>query len=158
MLIGCYLWWLIWLVLFPLIAVKRQIMRHQSPTTGLFPHDLSRPNAVEAHVRDSLYCATCLWALSQAFKLVSHWFLIWSTYASGPPRRRGNNRYWTYIAINIITHVYLWVCSVSVSISLLHGGHAEGEITATIMSICVSLGASIGEWNTCRYIWYWAYR
>ena len=43
---------------------------YQSPTTGMFPHDLSQPGCVESHVRDSIYCATAIWALSQAFKLV----------------------------------------------------------------------------------------
>ena len=54
-----------------MFAVKRQILQFQSPTTGMFPHDLSQPGSIEAHVRDSLYCASAVWALSQAFKLVS---------------------------------------------------------------------------------------
>ncbi|KAK2190913.1 hypothetical protein NP493_65g06037 [Ridgeia piscesae] len=43
---------------------------YQSPTTGMFPHDLSQPGCVESHVRDSIYCATAIWALSQAFKRI----------------------------------------------------------------------------------------
>ncbi|ELT96852.1 hypothetical protein CAPTEDRAFT_4204 [Capitella teleta] len=50
--------------------VKRQILRYQSPTTGLFPCDLSHPSPSEAHVRDSLYCAACVWALSSAYKRI----------------------------------------------------------------------------------------
>jgi len=51
-------------------AVKQQILRFQSPTTGLFPADLSQPNSCEAHVRDSIYCAVAVWSLAQAYKCV----------------------------------------------------------------------------------------
>ena len=49
-------------------TVKQQILRFQSPTTGLFPADLSQPNSCEAHVRDSIYCAVAVWSLAQAYK------------------------------------------------------------------------------------------
>jgi len=48
--------------------VKLYILRFQSPTTGLFPADLSQANKCEAHVRDSIYCAVAVWALAQAYK------------------------------------------------------------------------------------------
>jgi len=51
-----------------LCAVKQQILRFQSPTTGLFPADLSQPGNMEAHVRDSIYCAVAVWSLAQAYK------------------------------------------------------------------------------------------
>lgn len=50
------------------VAVKQQILRFQSPTTGLFPADLSQANSCEAHVRDSIYCAVAVWSLAQAYK------------------------------------------------------------------------------------------
>jgi phosphorylase kinase alpha/beta subunit len=44
---------------------KRQLLRYQSPTTGLFPRISC--DTTEAHIRDSLYCCCALWALYQAF-------------------------------------------------------------------------------------------
>lgn len=54
-----------------LCAVKQQILRFQSPTTGLFPADLSQPHSSEAHVRDSIYCAVAVWSLAQAYKYIT---------------------------------------------------------------------------------------
>lgn len=45
--------------------VKRQILRYQSPTTGLFPSMSCDKN--EASIRDSIYCAVSIWSLYQAF-------------------------------------------------------------------------------------------
>lgn len=45
--------------------VKRQLLQYQSPTTGLFSRISS--DLEEAHVRDSLYCASAIWALYQAY-------------------------------------------------------------------------------------------
>ncbi|XP_013380761.1 phosphorylase b kinase regulatory subunit beta isoform X2 [Lingula anatina] len=48
-------------------VVKRQLMIHQNAATGLFPCNLAKaPN--EAHVRDSVYCAAAIWALSLAYR------------------------------------------------------------------------------------------
>lgn len=58
------------------IAVKQQILRFQSPTTGLFPSDLGQSHSVEAHVRDSVYCAAAVWAVAQAYKYVAWLFTI----------------------------------------------------------------------------------
>lgn len=45
-------------------AVKRLLVAHQSPTTGLFScGDI-------AHVRDSVYCAAALWALGLAYRRI----------------------------------------------------------------------------------------
>ncbi|XP_053210887.1 probable phosphorylase b kinase regulatory subunit beta isoform X2 [Panonychus citri] len=45
--------------------VKRQLLQFQSPTSGLFPRLSSELR--EAHVRDTLYCSTAIWALYQAY-------------------------------------------------------------------------------------------
>ncbi|CAG2161817.1 unnamed protein product, partial [Oppiella nova] len=45
--------------------VKRQLLRYQSPTTGLFPRVSCHTN--EAHIRDSLYICSAIWALFQAY-------------------------------------------------------------------------------------------
>lgn len=50
--------------------VKQQILKFQSPTTGLFPSDLGQSQCVEAHVRDSIYCAAAVWAVAQAYKRI----------------------------------------------------------------------------------------
>uniref|UniRef100_S4RAV3 Phosphorylase b kinase regulatory subunit n=1 Tax=Petromyzon marinus TaxID=7757 RepID=S4RAV3_PETMA len=48
-------------------AVRFTLLDHQSPTTGLFPtKSQSKSNA--AKVRDSLYCAAAVWALSLAYR------------------------------------------------------------------------------------------
>jgi len=46
--------------------VKRQILRHQSPTTGLFPTNSSETKI--GSVRDSIHCASCIWAVYQAYR------------------------------------------------------------------------------------------
>jgi len=51
-------------------TAKRQILRYQSPISGLFPSDLSVPNPTESHVRDSVYCAVAIWSLAQAYKRI----------------------------------------------------------------------------------------
>lgn len=48
--------------------VKRQILRYQSPITGLFPV-ISIETEV-ASVRDSIYCATAIWSLYQAYRRI----------------------------------------------------------------------------------------
>lgn len=58
------------------VSVKRQILRFQSPTTGLFPRDLTEPQIISAHVRDSVYCAAAVWALAQAYKYILFYRLI----------------------------------------------------------------------------------
>ena len=45
--------------------VKRQLLQYQSPTSGLFPR--TSMELEEAHVKDSLYCASAIWALYQAY-------------------------------------------------------------------------------------------
>jgi hypothetical protein len=42
-----------------------QIIQYQSPTTGLFPI-FSKSNEI-GHVRDTIYCAICVWALRQCY-------------------------------------------------------------------------------------------
>lgn len=50
-------------------TVKRTLLRHQGTTTGLFPSNLhGAPD--EAHVRDSIYCASAIWALSLAYRKI----------------------------------------------------------------------------------------
>lgn len=46
--------------------VKRQLLRFQSPITGLFPV-LSTDEEVGS-VRDSVYCAAAVWGLYQAYR------------------------------------------------------------------------------------------
>ncbi|XP_018908570.1 probable phosphorylase b kinase regulatory subunit beta isoform X2 [Bemisia tabaci] len=48
--------------------VKRQILRFQSPITGMFPV-LSDGSEV-ASVRDSIYCAAAVWSLYQAYRRI----------------------------------------------------------------------------------------
>ena len=48
--------------------VKRQLLRYQSPTTGLFPA-LSSDTKVGT-VRDSCYCAAAIWSLYQAYRRI----------------------------------------------------------------------------------------
>jgi len=48
--------------------VKRQVLRYQSPTTGLYPA-LSFEKKI-ASVRDSIYCASSTWALFQAYRKI----------------------------------------------------------------------------------------
>lgn len=49
-------------------VVKRQLLRYQSPTTGLFA-SLSDDNKI-AHARDSIYCAAAIWSLYQAHRRI----------------------------------------------------------------------------------------
>ncbi|KAL4234418.1 hypothetical protein ACF0H5_006065 [Mactra antiquata] len=53
--------------------LKRQILQYQSVTLGLFPRvgHANIPSKV-AHVRDSIYCATASWALSQAYRRIDN--------------------------------------------------------------------------------------
>lgn len=44
---------------------KRQILRYQSATSGLFPR-LSNDQQ-DAHIRDSIYCAAAVWSLYVAY-------------------------------------------------------------------------------------------
>lgn len=46
--------------------VKRQLLRYQSPTTGIFPV-LSGETKVGS-IRDSIYCAAAIWSLYQAYR------------------------------------------------------------------------------------------
>ncbi len=48
--------------------VKRQILRYQSPTSGLFPV-LSSDTQVGS-IRDSIYCAAAIWSLYQAYRRI----------------------------------------------------------------------------------------
>uniref|UniRef100_A0A1B6FN58 Phosphorylase b kinase regulatory subunit n=1 Tax=Cuerna arida TaxID=1464854 RepID=A0A1B6FN58_9HEMI len=48
--------------------VKRQLLRYQSPITGLFP-TLSNEETV-ASVRESIYCAAAIWSLFQAYRRI----------------------------------------------------------------------------------------
>lgn len=45
--------------------VKRQILRYQSPTTGLFPSMSHETN--EAVILDSIFCSAAIWAVYQAY-------------------------------------------------------------------------------------------
>lgn len=51
------------------ILVKRQLLRHQSPITGLFPV-LSCDTQIGS-VRESIYCAAAVWSLYQAYRFIS---------------------------------------------------------------------------------------
>lgn len=57
--------------------VKRQLLRFQSPTTGLFPV-LSSDHEVGS-VRDSVYCAAAVWGLYQAYRCCYSTILSWFT-------------------------------------------------------------------------------
>ncbi|XP_042909770.1 probable phosphorylase b kinase regulatory subunit beta isoform X3 [Parasteatoda tepidariorum] len=48
--------------------VKRQLLRYQSCTSGLFPQMSSETEV--AAVRDSIYCAVAIWSLYQAYKRI----------------------------------------------------------------------------------------
>lgn len=48
------------------LVVKRQLLRFQSPTTGLFP--VLSSDRVIGSVRDSIYCAAAIWSLYQAYR------------------------------------------------------------------------------------------
>ncbi|CAL1279955.1 unnamed protein product [Larinioides sclopetarius] len=48
--------------------VKRQILNHQSSTTGLFPQMTEEKEI--ASIRDSIYCAVAIWSLYQAYKRI----------------------------------------------------------------------------------------
>uniref|UniRef100_A0A8C2JNN8 Phosphorylase b kinase regulatory subunit n=1 Tax=Cyprinus carpio TaxID=7962 RepID=A0A8C2JNN8_CYPCA len=56
-------------VLLSFLLVKCTILNYQSPTTGLFPVKTSS-TCKEAKVRDSLYCAASIWALSLAYRRI----------------------------------------------------------------------------------------
>jgi hypothetical protein len=45
-----------------------QIIQYQSPTTGLFP--IFSQSSEIGHVRDTIYCAICVWALRQCYSKV----------------------------------------------------------------------------------------
>jgi len=47
---------------------KRQILNYQSPTTGLFP--AQSVDTRVASVRDSIYCASAIWSLYQAYRRI----------------------------------------------------------------------------------------
>ena len=51
-----------------LFTVKRQLLRFQSPITGLFPV-MSTDHEVGS-VRDSVYCAAAVWSLYQAYRRI----------------------------------------------------------------------------------------
>ncbi|XP_053402296.1 phosphorylase b kinase regulatory subunit beta-like isoform X7 [Mercenaria mercenaria] len=54
-------------------TLKRHILQFQSVTLGLFPRiGYANEQPVEAHVRDSIYCATAAWALSQAYRRIDN--------------------------------------------------------------------------------------
>lgn len=46
--------------------VKRQILRYQSPTTGIFP--VLSSETVVGSIRDSIYCGAATWCLYQAYR------------------------------------------------------------------------------------------
>ncbi|KAL9924471.1 probable phosphorylase b kinase regulatory subunit beta isoform X1 [Glossina fuscipes] len=48
--------------------VKRQLLRHQSPITGLFP--VMSTDQEVGSVRDSVYCAAAVWSLYQAYRRI----------------------------------------------------------------------------------------
>ncbi|VVC30201.1 Hypothetical protein CINCED_3A013396 [Cinara cedri] len=48
--------------------VKRQLLRYQSATNGLFP--VLSDDETEASVRDSIYCASAIWSLFQAYRRI----------------------------------------------------------------------------------------
>ncbi|KAF7255450.1 hypothetical protein EG68_10683, partial [Paragonimus skrjabini miyazakii] len=47
-------------------SVKDQILKYQHPISGLFPLNPKDPHCKFSHVRDSVYCATVLWALHRS--------------------------------------------------------------------------------------------
>ncbi|XP_055382717.1 probable phosphorylase b kinase regulatory subunit beta isoform X2 [Condylostylus longicornis] len=48
--------------------VKRQLLRYQSPITGMFP--VMSTNTDVASVRDSIYCCAAVWSLYQAYRRI----------------------------------------------------------------------------------------
>ncbi|KAH8852791.1 putative phosphorylase b kinase regulatory subunit beta [Schistosoma japonicum] len=52
-------------------VVKNQILRFQHPISGLFPLVPMNSNCRYSHVRDSVYCATVVWALHQCFARIN---------------------------------------------------------------------------------------
>ncbi|KAK9879410.1 hypothetical protein WA026_006476 [Henosepilachna vigintioctopunctata] len=48
--------------------VKRQLLRHQCPITGLFP--VLSVDAEVGSIRDSVYCAAAVWGLYQAYRRI----------------------------------------------------------------------------------------
>ncbi|KAG5446980.1 putative phosphorylase b kinase regulatory subunit beta [Clonorchis sinensis] len=52
------------------LIVKDQVLKFQHPISGLFPLNPKDPQCKFSHVRDSVYCATVLWALHRAFARV----------------------------------------------------------------------------------------
>ncbi|XP_046630944.1 probable phosphorylase b kinase regulatory subunit beta isoform X2 [Daphnia pulicaria] len=48
--------------------VKRQLLHYQSPTTGLFPAQTVDKEV--GSVRDSIYCASAIWSLYQAYRRI----------------------------------------------------------------------------------------
>lgn len=56
------------IVLIISFVVKRQLLRHQSPITGLFP--VLSTDVEVGSVRESVYCAAAVWGLYQAYRLL----------------------------------------------------------------------------------------
>ncbi|XP_064639915.1 phosphorylase b kinase regulatory subunit beta-like isoform X2 [Lineus longissimus] len=52
--------------------VRHQIIAYQSPTTGLFPASTVGAEKKVAYVRDSIYCASAIWALSVAYRRIDY--------------------------------------------------------------------------------------
>lgn len=53
--------------------VKRQLMRHQDEASGLFITDwLADSGRAAGHLRDNIYAAAALWALSRAYKKIDN--------------------------------------------------------------------------------------
>uniref|UniRef100_A0A0X3PN91 Phosphorylase b kinase regulatory subunit n=1 Tax=Schistocephalus solidus TaxID=70667 RepID=A0A0X3PN91_SCHSO len=48
--------------------VKDQLINYQHPFSGLFPCKPGPPQGCVCHVRDSVYCATAVWALHRCFQ------------------------------------------------------------------------------------------
>lgn len=55
--------------------VKRQLLHYQSPTTGLFPAQTVDKEV--GSVRDSIYCASAIWSLYQAYRYQAANDLTW---------------------------------------------------------------------------------
>lgn len=51
------------------VLVKRQLLRYQSPITGLFPVVTSDTEV--GSVRESVYCAAAVWGLYQSYRYIS---------------------------------------------------------------------------------------
>ncbi|BHF72294.1 hypothetical protein SprV_0401535800 [Sparganum proliferum] len=49
-------------------VVKDQLINYQHPFSGLFPCKPGPPQSCACHVRDSVYCATAVWALHRCFQ------------------------------------------------------------------------------------------